>query len=164
MTENTHQRLYSAYWDDIYLFILYVLLKILINLLLNIFIKQLILSIYRPIYEFAWFFIFKTSKNKHYITLWFNNSWMKGLHLIKDAKIRLKWDQISASFCCRASFECPWSQRWPQRVLPFSFQKLHSRIMDLSAADLLLEPERSKAFLLSRNTDSPSTVSLMGNI
>lgn len=32
---------------------------------------------------------------------------MKGLHLIKDAKIRLKSDQISASFCCRASFECP---------------------------------------------------------
>lgn len=47
---------------------------------------------------------------------------------------------------------------------PFDFQKLHSRIMDLSAADLLLEPERSKAFLLSRNTDSPSNVSLMGNI
>ncbi|KAF3857504.1 hypothetical protein F7725_009363 [Dissostichus mawsoni] len=35
--------------------------------------------------------------------------------------------------------------------------KLHSRIMDLSAADLLLEPERSKAFLLSRNTESPSS-------
>ncbi|XP_062270498.1 nck-associated protein 5-like [Scomber scombrus] len=46
-----------------------------------------------------------------------------------------------------------------QRIKPASdllFQKLHSRIMDLSAADLLLEPERSKAFLLSRNTDSPS--------
>lgn len=42
--------------------------------------------------------------------------------------------------------------------LRFAFQKLHSRIMDLSAADLLLEPERSKAFLLSRNTDSPSNV------
>ncbi|XP_050922069.1 nck-associated protein 5 isoform X2 [Lates calcarifer] len=46
-----------------------------------------------------------------------------------------------------------------QRIKPASdllLQKLHSRIMDLSAADLLLEPERSKAFLLSRNTDSPS--------
>ncbi|XP_044044553.1 nck-associated protein 5-like isoform X3 [Siniperca chuatsi] len=45
-----------------------------------------------------------------------------------------------------------------QRIKPASdmlLQKLHSRIMDLSAADLLLEPERSKAFLLSRNTDSP---------
>ncbi|XP_045078165.1 nck-associated protein 5-like, partial [Coregonus clupeaformis] len=45
-----------------------------------------------------------------------------------------------------------------QRVRPASdllLQKLHSRIMDLSAADLLLEPERSKSFLLSRNTDSP---------
>uniref|UniRef100_A0A665WGE1 Nck-associated protein 5 C-terminal domain-containing protein n=1 Tax=Echeneis naucrates TaxID=173247 RepID=A0A665WGE1_ECHNA len=41
-----------------------------------------------------------------------------------------------------------------QRIKPASdllLQKLHSRIMDLSAADLLLEPERSKAFLLSRN-------------
>nr|XP_046238558.1 nck-associated protein 5-like isoform X3 [Scatophagus argus] len=47
-----------------------------------------------------------------------------------------------------------------QRIKPASdllLQKLHSRIMDLSAADLLLEPERSKAFLLSRNTDSPSS-------
>ncbi|XP_047211308.1 nck-associated protein 5-like isoform X3 [Girardinichthys multiradiatus] len=47
-----------------------------------------------------------------------------------------------------------------QRIKPASdllLQKLHSRIMDLSAADLLLEPERSKAFLLSRNTDSPFT-------
>ncbi|XP_030601878.1 nck-associated protein 5-like isoform X2 [Archocentrus centrarchus] len=46
-----------------------------------------------------------------------------------------------------------------QKIKPASdllLQKLHSRIMDLSAADLLLEPERSKAFLLSRNTDSPS--------
>ncbi|XP_039998042.1 nck-associated protein 5-like isoform X2 [Xiphias gladius] len=46
-----------------------------------------------------------------------------------------------------------------QRIKPASdllLQKLHSRIMDLSAADLLLEPERSKAFLLSRNVDSPS--------
>ncbi|XP_054915092.1 nck-associated protein 5-like isoform X2 [Poeciliopsis prolifica] len=46
-----------------------------------------------------------------------------------------------------------------QRIKPASdllLQKLHSRIMDLSAADLLLEPERSKAFLLSRNSDSPS--------
>ncbi|KAM3857093.1 nck-associated protein 5-like [Diretmus argenteus] len=46
-----------------------------------------------------------------------------------------------------------------QRVKPASdllLQKLHSRLMDLSAADLLLEPERSKSFLLSRNTDSPS--------
>ncbi|XP_029374012.1 nck-associated protein 5 isoform X2 [Echeneis naucrates] len=46
-----------------------------------------------------------------------------------------------------------------QRIKPASdllLQKLHSRIMDLSAADLLLEPERSKAFLLSRNADSPS--------
>uniref|UniRef100_A0AAZ3RVQ5 Nck-associated protein 5 n=1 Tax=Oncorhynchus tshawytscha TaxID=74940 RepID=A0AAZ3RVQ5_ONCTS len=45
-----------------------------------------------------------------------------------------------------------------QRVRPASdllLQKLHSRIMDLSASDLLLEPERSKNFLLSRNTDSP---------
>ncbi|KAL1021889.1 hypothetical protein UPYG_G00019340 [Umbra pygmaea] len=43
------------------------------------------------------------------------------------------------------------------RVRPASdllLQKLHSRIMDLSAADLL-EPERSKIFLQSRNTDSP---------
>lgn len=45
-------------------------------------------------------------------------------------------------------------------LISFEFQKLHSRIMDLSAADLLLEPERSKAFLLSRNTDSPSNVSM----
>ncbi|XP_034061209.1 nck-associated protein 5-like isoform X3 [Gymnodraco acuticeps] len=47
-----------------------------------------------------------------------------------------------------------------QRIKPASdllLQKLHSRIMDLSAADLLLEPERSKAFLLSRNTESPSS-------
>nr|XP_057906795.1 nck-associated protein 5-like isoform X2 [Doryrhamphus excisus] len=47
-----------------------------------------------------------------------------------------------------------------QRIKPASdllLQKLHSRIMDLSAADLLQEPERSKAFLLARNTDSPST-------
>ncbi|KAM8903124.1 nck-associated protein 5-like isoform 3-T3 [Spinachia spinachia] len=47
-----------------------------------------------------------------------------------------------------------------QRIKPASdllLQKLHSRIMDLSAADLLLEPERSKAFLLSRNTDSTSS-------
>ncbi|KAM8722108.1 nck-associated protein 5-like isoform 2-T2 [Acanthopagrus schlegelii] len=46
-----------------------------------------------------------------------------------------------------------------QRIKPASdllLQKLHSRIIDLSAADLLLEPERSKAFLLSRNTESPS--------
>ncbi|XP_062236398.1 nck-associated protein 5-like isoform X1 [Platichthys flesus] len=46
-----------------------------------------------------------------------------------------------------------------QRIKPASdmlLQKLHSRILDLSAADLLLEPERSRAFLLSRNTDSPS--------
>ncbi|XP_029926021.1 nck-associated protein 5-like isoform X2 [Myripristis murdjan] len=46
-----------------------------------------------------------------------------------------------------------------QRVKPASdllLQKLHSRIMDLSAADLLLEPERSKGLLLSRNADSPS--------
>ncbi|KAM9397893.1 nck-associated protein 5-like isoform 4-T6 [Salvelinus alpinus] len=45
-----------------------------------------------------------------------------------------------------------------QRVRPASdllLQKLHSRIMDLSASDLLLEPERSKSFLLSRNTASP---------
>lgn len=39
-------------------------------------------------------------------------------------------------------------------------QKLHSRILDLSAADLLLEPERSKAFLLSRHADGPANVSL----
>ncbi|XP_057674339.1 nck-associated protein 5-like isoform X3 [Corythoichthys intestinalis] len=46
-----------------------------------------------------------------------------------------------------------------QRIKPTSellLQKLQSRIMDLSAADLLQEPEKSKAFLLSRNTDSPS--------
>uniref|UniRef100_A0A673YHS0 NCK associated protein 5 n=1 Tax=Salmo trutta TaxID=8032 RepID=A0A673YHS0_SALTR len=50
-----------------------------------------------------------------------------------------------------------------QRVRPASdllLQKLHSRIMDLSASDLLLEPERSKSFLLSRNTDSPPHRSL----
>ncbi|KAK1876622.1 hypothetical protein KUDE01_001945, partial [Dissostichus eleginoides] len=50
--------------------------------------------------------------------------------------------------------------RTRQRIKPASdllLQKLHSRIMDLSAADLLLEPERSKAFLLSRNTESPSS-------
>ncbi|XP_034034630.1 nck-associated protein 5-like isoform X4 [Thalassophryne amazonica] len=47
-----------------------------------------------------------------------------------------------------------------QRINPASdllLQKLHSRIMDLSAADLLLEPERSKTFLQSRNSDSPSS-------
>ncbi|XP_049611537.1 nck-associated protein 5 isoform X1 [Syngnathus scovelli] len=47
-----------------------------------------------------------------------------------------------------------------QRIKPTSellLQKLQSRIMDLSAADLLQEPERSKAFLLSRNTNSPTT-------
>ncbi|XP_072303607.1 nck-associated protein 5-like isoform X2 [Eucyclogobius newberryi] len=46
-----------------------------------------------------------------------------------------------------------------QKIKPASdllLQKLHSKIMDLSAADLLLEPERSKAFLQSRSTDSPS--------
>lgn len=37
-------------------------------------------------------------------------------------------------------------------------QKLHSRILDLSAADLLLEPERSKAFLLSRSSDWPASL------
>lgn len=58
----------------------------------------------------------------------------------------------------------PQTLNWLWHVLPFAFQKLHSRIMDLSAADLLLEPERSKAFLLSRNIDSPSNVSLMGNM
>ncbi|KAM9328225.1 nck-associated protein 5-like [Pholidichthys leucotaenia] len=49
-----------------------------------------------------------------------------------------------------------------QRIKPASdllLQKLHSRIMDLSAADLLLEPEKSKPFLLSRNTESPSNLS-----
>ncbi|XP_034145497.1 nck-associated protein 5 isoform X3 [Esox lucius] len=48
-----------------------------------------------------------------------------------------------------------------QRVRPVPdllLQKLHSRIMDLSAADLLLDPERSKSFLLSRNTDCPHDV------
>ncbi|XP_033835551.1 nck-associated protein 5-like isoform X2 [Periophthalmus magnuspinnatus] len=47
-----------------------------------------------------------------------------------------------------------------QKIKPASdllLQKLHSKIMDLSAADLLLEPDRSKAFLQSRNSDSPST-------
>ncbi|XP_061632908.1 nck-associated protein 5-like isoform X4 [Phyllopteryx taeniolatus] len=51
-----------------------------------------------------------------------------------------------------------------QRIKPTSellLQKLQSRIMDLSAADLLQEPERSKAFLLSRNTDSASTEILL---
>ncbi|XP_067356812.1 nck-associated protein 5-like isoform X1 [Channa argus] len=46
-----------------------------------------------------------------------------------------------------------------QKIKPASdllLQKLHSRIMDLSTADLLLEPERSKAFLLTRTADSPS--------
>ncbi|KAJ8003537.1 hypothetical protein DPEC_G00149380 [Dallia pectoralis] len=45
-----------------------------------------------------------------------------------------------------------------QRVRPASdllLQKLHTRIMDLSAGDLLLEPERSKSLLLSRNTECP---------
>ncbi|KAI1885038.1 hypothetical protein AGOR_G00216070 [Albula goreensis] len=45
-----------------------------------------------------------------------------------------------------------------QRVRPASdllLQKLHSRIMGLSAGDLILDPERSKHFLLSRSTDSP---------
>ncbi|XP_077418997.1 nck-associated protein 5-like isoform X3 [Vanacampus margaritifer] len=49
-----------------------------------------------------------------------------------------------------------------QRIKPTSellLQKLQSRIMDLSAADLLQEPERSKTFLLSRNTDCPLTES-----
>ncbi|XP_077370154.1 nck-associated protein 5-like isoform X2 [Festucalex cinctus] len=49
-----------------------------------------------------------------------------------------------------------------QRIKPTSellLQKLQSRIMDLSAADLLQEPERSKTFALSRNTDSPLTES-----
>lgn len=41
---------------------------------------------------------------------------------------------------------------------PLAFQKLHSRIMDLSAADLLVELERNKPFVLSRNTDSLSNV------
>ncbi|XP_061745417.1 nck-associated protein 5-like isoform X3 [Nerophis ophidion] len=51
-----------------------------------------------------------------------------------------------------------------QRIKPASdllLQKLHSRIMDLSAADLLQEPERGRVFLLSRNTDSPSNESQM---
>ncbi|KAJ8388410.1 hypothetical protein AAFF_G00134360 [Aldrovandia affinis] len=45
-----------------------------------------------------------------------------------------------------------------QRVRPASdllLQKLHSRIMGLSAGDLILDPERSKNALLSRNIDSP---------
>ncbi|XP_036400664.1 nck-associated protein 5-like [Megalops cyprinoides] len=45
-----------------------------------------------------------------------------------------------------------------QRVRPASdllLQKLQSRIKGLSAGDLILEPERSKNVLLSRNTDSP---------
>lgn len=45
------------------------------------------------------------------------------------------------------------------RSMSSGFQKLHSRIMDLSSADLLLELERSKTFLLSRNFDSSSNVS-----
>ncbi|XP_061090113.1 nck-associated protein 5-like [Conger conger] len=45
-----------------------------------------------------------------------------------------------------------------QRVRPTSdllLQKLHSRILGLSAGDLLLDPEKSKHFLLSRSADSP---------
>ncbi|XP_036396626.1 nck-associated protein 5-like [Megalops cyprinoides] len=45
-----------------------------------------------------------------------------------------------------------------QRVRPASdllLQKLHSKIMGLSAGDSPLEPDRSKSYLLSRNTDSP---------
>ncbi|XP_075897538.1 nck-associated protein 5-like isoform X3 [Nelusetta ayraudi] len=48
-----------------------------------------------------------------------------------------------------------------QKIKPASdllLQKLHSRILDLSAADLLLEPERSKAFLLSRSSDWPASL------
>ncbi|MGH0147591.1 UNVERIFIED_CONTAM: hypothetical protein FKN15_010851 [Acipenser sinensis] len=44
-----------------------------------------------------------------------------------------------------------------QRVRPASdllLQKLHSRIMDLSARDLLSEPERSKSFLQLRTTET----------
>ncbi|XP_061685909.1 nck-associated protein 5-like isoform X2 [Syngnathoides biaculeatus] len=51
-----------------------------------------------------------------------------------------------------------------QRIKPTSellLQKLQSRIMDLSATDLLQEPERSKSFVLSRNTDSASTEILL---
>ncbi|XP_077578817.1 nck-associated protein 5-like isoform X2 [Stigmatopora nigra] len=52
-----------------------------------------------------------------------------------------------------------------QRIKPTSellLQKLQSRIMDLSAADLLQEPEKSKAFLLSRNTSPSNDIQLNG--
>lgn len=55
----------------------------------------------------------------------------------------------------------PVSDVTSDRGLSSDFQKLHSRIKDLSSADLLLELERSKAFLLSRNFDSPSNVSFL---
>ncbi|XP_039611317.1 nck-associated protein 5-like isoform X2 [Polypterus senegalus] len=45
-----------------------------------------------------------------------------------------------------------------QRVRPASdllLQKLHSRIMDLSAGDLISDPERSKIFLRSQVTEAP---------
>ncbi|XP_031439187.1 nck-associated protein 5 isoform X3 [Clupea harengus] len=45
-----------------------------------------------------------------------------------------------------------------QKLRPASdllLQKLYSRLMDLSSGDLLLDPERTKHLLLTRNTDSP---------
>ncbi|XP_056157518.1 nck-associated protein 5-like [Lampris incognitus] len=53
-----------------------------------------------------------------------------------------------------------------QRIKPASdllLQKLQSRILDLSAADLLLEPERAKSILLSRNPES-GEVQLNGKV
>lgn len=49
-------------------------------------------------------------------------------------------------------------------MLSFSFQKLYSRIVHLSAVDLLLEQEKSKDFFLSRNTDFSSNVSFKWNL
>lgn len=57
------------------------------------------------------------------------------------------------------SLSVPDSDMTSDRSVSSGFQKLHSRIMDLSSADLLLELERSKTFLLSRNFDSSSNVS-----
>lgn len=69
--------------------------------------------------------------------------------------------------CCITYIWCPPVQRlllilkvtssfflWSTLV---NFQRLHSRILNLSAADLLLEPERSKAFLMSRSSDWPAS-------
>ncbi|XP_062373814.1 nck-associated protein 5-like isoform X2 [Sardina pilchardus] len=45
-----------------------------------------------------------------------------------------------------------------QKLRPASdllLQKLYSRLMDLSSGDLLMDPDRTKHLLLTRNTDSP---------